>query len=75
MSTSRGRTGNVTSCKCKELQERPKPRDAKSGAVAVDVFFSDSELQSVVAAWPDLPKAIKAGILAMVDVSQRADRS
>jgi hypothetical protein len=31
-----------------------------------DTCKTDPDLTAVVAAWPDLPKAIRAGILAMV---------
>ncbi len=34
-----------------------------------DTCKTDSDLAAVVEAWPDLPEAIKAGILAMVEAS------
>lgn len=36
---------------------------AKSGAIAADI---PSELQEFIDHWPNLPEALKAGILAMV---------
>jgi len=56
----------------KDLQNSPSSTNAESGAVSASVVFSDSELQTVVAAWPSLPKAIKAGIVAMVKSDQHA---
>jgi hypothetical protein len=35
-----------------------------------DTCKTDSDLAAVVAAWPDLPEAIKAGILAMVKATR-----
>jgi hypothetical protein len=43
---------------------------AKSGARIEHTESSDPDLASVVAAWPDLPRAIKAGILAMVSTAK-----
>ena len=34
----------------------------------------DSELALVIQAWPNLPRPVKAGILAMVQAAQEADR-
>jgi hypothetical protein len=39
---------------------------AKSGARIARAGISDPDLATVLAAWPALPQAIKAGILAMV---------
>jgi hypothetical protein len=36
-----------------------------------DTCNTDSDLAAVVAAWTDLPEAIKAGILAMVKAAQQ----
>ncbi len=36
-----------------------------------DTCKTDPDLAAVVAAWPDLPEAIKAGILAMVKAAER----
>ena len=38
---------------------------AESGAVAAETSSIDPDLQAVIEAWPMLPEAIKAGILAM----------
>jgi hypothetical protein len=48
-----------------ELQDTPLPRAAKSDTGARDGDF-DADLQAVVDAWPDLPVAVKAEIVAMV---------
>ena len=40
--------------------------DAKKLAHAPDSSPTDPELAAVVTAWPDLPPAIRAGIMAMV---------
>jgi len=39
---------------------------AESGAVGAQTAFADPDLAAVVEAWPSLPEAIKAGILAMI---------
>jgi hypothetical protein len=35
-----------------------------------DTFKTDPDLAAVVEAWPELPEAIKAGILAMIRVAR-----
>jgi hypothetical protein len=44
--------------------------DAKSGALQAQKVPFDPDLAPVVEAWPKLPIAIKAGILAMVRVAE-----
>jgi hypothetical protein len=36
-----------------------------------DICQTDPDLAAVVAAWPDLPEAIRAGILAMVTAASK----
>jgi hypothetical protein len=55
-------------------QTEEKPRIPTSGAAKASVAVSqpmtaDASLQAVVEAWPSLPEAIKAGIIAMVKVA------
>ena len=46
---------------------------AESGAVDADCSPIDPDLQSIIERWHDLPEAIKAGILAMVQATGGAD--
>ncbi|MCH7685408.1 MAG: hypothetical protein IH899_01785 [Planctomycetes bacterium] len=39
---------------------------AESGAVGAQSALMDPDLRAVIEAWPELPDAVKAGILAMV---------
>ena len=61
----------------KHLEKRTERRAAKSGAETAqnapdpaDRESIDPELAAVVEAWPTLPEAIRAGIVAMVKVSE-----
>jgi len=44
---------------------------AESGALGAKKIPDDPDLAAVVEAWPKLPEAIKAGILAMVEAADR----
>lgn len=44
---------------------------ARFGDSAVVTTLTDPELAAVVAAWPDLPPAIRAGVIALVQASGR----
>jgi len=46
---------------------------ADAGAVETKNCSPDADLQSIIDAWPTLPEAIRAGILAMVDASGRGE--
>ena len=46
------------------------PGGAKSGALADNSGPADSELAQLITAWPSLPEAIKAGIMAMVKAAK-----
>jgi hypothetical protein len=39
---------------------------ADSGAVTLSNFSNDSDLALIINAWPNLPEAIRAGILAII---------
>ncbi|UCC30279.1 MAG: hypothetical protein JSU86_19025 [Phycisphaerales bacterium] len=39
---------------------------AESGAHAAPIAVSDPDLRAVVSAWPELPEALRKGIVAMV---------
>jgi hypothetical protein len=56
---------NVTPCGAIGLRQVQNPIEAESEA---DIL--DSELTTILNAWPALPQAIKAGILAMVRASK-----
>ena len=43
---------------------------ADAGAVETKNAHDDADLQAIVDAWPTLPEAIKAGILAMVTAAR-----
>ncbi len=40
--------------------------DARRRVLAVCLEHGDAELKAIVDAWPDLPKAVRAGMAAMV---------
>ncbi len=40
---------------------------AQGGAVGAQNALIDADLAKIIAAWPDLPDAIKTGILAMIE--------
>jgi len=42
------------------------------GGATRDCIVADPNLAAVVAAWPELPEAIKAGIVAMVKAAARS---
>ena len=44
---------------------------ADAGAVETKNAHDDADLQAIMDAWPDLPEAIKAGIMAMVTAARR----
>jgi hypothetical protein len=49
-----------------ENSTNPAPGGAKSGAQASEKHVIDPALAALIDAWPMLPEAIRAGILAMV---------
>jgi len=51
----------VTDCPANGL-----PQSQKQGEAESEAFCPDSDLKAVVAAWPTIPEAIRAGILAMI---------
>jgi len=59
----------VTTCGNKDLQNPSPEGGAESGAVSPISGRVDARLRRVIDAWPDLPEAVKAGILAMVKAS------
>jgi hypothetical protein len=44
----------------------PDESGAESGALDAEIEPKDPELGAIIDAWPTLPEALKAGILAMV---------
>ena len=44
---------------------------ADAGAVETKTAHDDPDLQAIIDAWPALPDAIKAGIVAMVTAARR----
>ncbi len=45
--------------------------DARRRVLAICLEQEDPELRAVVKAWPDLPEAVRAGIVAMVKAAKR----
>jgi len=71
---------DVTTCKPKDLQNHGAASGAFSGAVGTEsgaVFGqkerADPALAAVVKAWPTLPPAVRAGILAMVGAASKGE--
>ena len=65
-----GQAGLEPSLVSQENQCLRNQSGAQSGARNEHTESSDPDLASVIAAWPDLPRAIKAGILAMVSAAK-----
>ena len=55
------------------LQHGDAGRGAESGASKADSLPIDADLASVIDSWPDLPNAVKAGIVAMVGAAKGAE--
>ena len=54
----------------KGLRTDAEPRATHSATLSVKSAPSDPDLSAVIDAWPTLPKAIRAGIVAMVRASK-----
>ena len=67
-----GRTGlepgSVTTDNQSKLEKVTDSGGAESGADSPDLAQIDPDLAKVVRAWPELPEAVRVGILAMVKV-------
>ena len=67
--TPYGDSVNATAAGMRTAQcNAPAPADAPCGPVPLP-----ADLSRVVAAWPSLPPAVRAGVLAMVDASASAE--
>lgn len=53
------------------LHDRPNQAGAESGAVDTENGASDLDLQRIIDAWPTMPVAVKASIVAMVKAAQQ----
>ena len=53
---------------CVDVEENAhsSERAAQGAALGADLLLVDSDLQAIVDAWPALPEAVRAGILAMI---------
>lgn len=61
---------SVSNSNNRALRSQGNSGGAESGAFSDDSPEIDPELAKVMGAWPDLPDAIKAGILAMVKANE-----
>jgi len=52
-----------------DLQGSKLSAGAESGALGADLPLIDADLQAIVDAWPALPEAVRAGILAMIEAT------
>jgi len=57
---------SATPCDDRDLGKSPDPRAAKSGAVDAREAPVDPDLALIIEAWPGLPEAVRAKIVAMV---------
>ena len=62
-------------CISKDLQQSIDEKAGKSKVFGAKSKQIPPELASIVEAWPDLPKPVKAGILAMVKAATQPDKS
>jgi len=46
-----------------------QPSGAESGALGAPETLADPDLRAVVEGWPELPEAVRAGIVAMVQAA------
>lgn len=60
---------DVSAFQNKGLRNRPDAGGAVSGAVSADSTPEAPDLQAVIAAWPGLPEAVRARIVAMVQTA------
>ena len=61
--------GTLSACTGSELQKTRDQPGAESGAVRAESQSYNPDLAAVVTAWPTLPEAVTAGILALVQAS------
>ncbi len=61
----------ITPCKNNTLRQPGAASGAESGAVGAENASLAHELTVVIEAWPELPQAVRAGIVAMVIAAQR----
>ncbi|HUT57138.1 MAG TPA: hypothetical protein VNA25_04610 [Phycisphaerae bacterium] len=62
--------GSVSSCKSSALGIPVRERGAESGADSAETAPVHPDLAKVIEAWPTLPEAVRAGILAMVEAAK-----
>ena len=58
------------SSETKDIREAPSTGSPKESPKLQEIVLSDADLVAVIEAWPELPTAVKAGILAMVDAAR-----
>jgi hypothetical protein len=58
----------------REKPQVPPVGGANSGALSPNLGLVDLDLKRVVDAWPTLPEALRAGILAMIDAAKRPEK-
>jgi hypothetical protein len=56
-----------------ENQQIPEPGAAKASVTLSTPIIADDDLRAIVEAWPDIPPAMRAGILAMVRTTVKTD--
>ena len=54
----------------KDIREASSTESPKESPKLQEIVLSDADLVAVIEAWPELPPAVKAGILAMVDAAK-----
>ena len=57
---------SIGNCVNAEENAHSSESAAQGAALATDLLLVDSDLQAIVDAWPALPEAVRAGILAMI---------
>jgi hypothetical protein len=60
-------------CVANTLGKSPYRRGAESGALVPESGATDASLAKIMEAWPNLPDAIKTGILALVQATVGSD--
>ncbi len=60
-------------CGAMTLGKSPNPGGAEYGALHPDSVAIDPSLAKIIAAWPKLPDAVKAGIVAFAQAASGSD--
>ena len=64
--------GDVSVASARNLRKSPSPSGAECGALGAQLAEIPHDLQVVVDAWPTLPEAVRANVVAIVEKAEAA---